>query len=291
MRVLRDRLDQRPGPERLLGEAAPPLVDVPAEVDEPRRPARQPVDLLDLVLPDVADPEVARRAVEAVPPGVAQADRDELGRRLRLPDVEPEHLAEQRIGVLRVVLGIAARTAVAEPDPQLPVGAELEVAPVVVGIRLLDAEDLLRAARQGAAVRGAVAHDPRRAVALGGVVDVERPVARVARREREPEEPLLAAGDDERADVEERCRTHAPPLDDTNAPGLLDDVQAARLAGRLDDVDRPREPSDDDGELRRRAPCRERRRGRARRHERHQSQQDPTHRVPRVSVGVGSAAA
>src|SRR6186997_1343045 len=111
--VLRDRLDQRPGPERGIGEAAASLIDVPAEVDEPGRRSRQPVDLLDLALSDVADPEIARDAVEAVPPRVAQADRDELGRGLRLPHVEPEQLPEQGVRVLRAVLGIAPRPAVA----------------------------------------------------------------------------------------------------------------------------------------------------------------------------------
>src|SRR6185503_8932240 len=177
--VLRDRLDQRPGPERCVGEAAAALVDVPAEVDEPGRRARQPVDLLDLALPDVADPEIARSAVEAIPPWVAQADRDELGRGLRLSHVEPEQLSEQDVRILRAVLRIAARTAVAQADPQLPVRPELEVPPVVVRVGLRDPEDLLRAPGQGAAVRGAVADDPRRAVAARGVVHVEGPVARV----------------------------------------------------------------------------------------------------------------
>src|SRR6478735_5679266 len=220
--VLRDRLDQRPGPERCVGEAAAAFVDVPAEVDEPGRRARQPVDLLDLALPDVADPEIARGAVEAVPPRVAQADRDEIGRELPLAHVEPEQLSEQDVRVLRAVLRIAARPTVAEADPQLPVGPELEVAPVVVGVGLLDAEDLLRAPRQRAAVRGAVADDPRRAVAARGVVHVEGPVARVAGRECEPEQSLLAPGDDARAHVEERP-PHTTALHDPDATRLLDD--------------------------------------------------------------------
>ena len=86
------------------------------------------------------------------------------------------------------------------------------------------------------AVARAVADDPRRAVRLRGVVDVERSIARVAGRERHPQQTLLASVLDERADVEEGTRRHPAPLDDADPPGLLDDVQTAGLARRLHDI-------------------------------------------------------
>src|SRR5207237_2463606 len=93
------------------------------------------VDLLPRVLADVADPEVSRRPIEAVAPRVAQA----LGPHRRLPagpGVEPDHLAEERSAALGVVVRVAGAAAVAEADPQPAVGAEDDVAAVVVGIGL-----------------------------------------------------------------------------------------------------------------------------------------------------------
>ncbi len=60
-------------------------------------------------------------------------------------DVEPQHVAEQVLRVLRVALRVAARAAVAEADVEKAVGAERDVASVVVRVWLIKAQDVLPA--------------------------------------------------------------------------------------------------------------------------------------------------
>src|SRR6202007_247030 len=65
-----------------LVEVAPPaLPGAPAEVRAARRALAREVDLLDRVLPDVADDEVVGDAVEREAPRVAQAVGIDLGQR------------------------------------------------------------------------------------------------------------------------------------------------------------------------------------------------------------------
>ena len=142
-------------------EPVPPEVDALARVAAAVAP--QPVDLLPLVLADVADPEVAGVAVEREPPRVAQPVRPDLGpgavacrrtgcRRAPCTRVAPR----SGFGSMRRILpssvssdcplppggvaraGVAGAAAVAEPEVQVAVGAERELAAVVVGLRLLD---------------------------------------------------------------------------------------------------------------------------------------------------------
>ena len=216
------------------------LVAVPAEVHEPRPAALQVVDLLPRVLADVADVEVARRAVEREPPRVAQAVGDELPTRLRRLRVQPHDLRERPREVLAVVLRVAAAAAVAVSPVEKTVGPELQLAAVVVRREVLDEEQLLgRAGNRRRPVR-AVLDDARVAVSVG-VVDVEAVCRRVVRRERDREETLLAAAHDEGADVEERRRPDLPALEHEDPPRLLDDVEPPRLARRRRCVHRRRE--------------------------------------------------
>ena len=123
MRVLEDRQHQAAVVAAARGvEALRPLHPPPAVVLAAAARGGLEVDLLDGVLADVADVEVARAAVEAEAPGVAQAGRPDLGRaaapgerivrrdRVRRlgVDVDPQQLAEQRVLVLAVVLRVAA---------------------------------------------------------------------------------------------------------------------------------------------------------------------------------------
>src|SRR6185437_12874527 len=87
------------------------LVTAPAVVREPTDPRRRAeVDLLVLVLADVADPEVVLR-VEREPPRVAEPERDDLPAAARR--IDAQQLAELRAHVLRALLRIAAGAAVA----------------------------------------------------------------------------------------------------------------------------------------------------------------------------------
>ena len=86
------------------------LAAAPAEVRAEGRGEAHDVDLFAVRAPDVADPEVAGRAVEGHAPRVAQAEAQDLPARAREPherivggdvgrrrvDVEAQHLAEDR---------------------------------------------------------------------------------------------------------------------------------------------------------------------------------------------------
>src|SRR5439155_4033981 len=131
----------------------PSLEDRPAVIGAAtgrRRPvAGRAIDLLPPLLADIRDPQGARHPVERPAPRVAETDRPDLvgtrvadiwvrrrvrvmDRAVEVVDVDPEHLAKQRIDVLRPVLRIAGATTVAHADVQVAIGPEGEVAAVVV---------------------------------------------------------------------------------------------------------------------------------------------------------------
>ena len=91
----------------------------------------------------------------------------------------------------------------------------------------------------------AVLDDVRVAVSIG-VVDVEAVGLGVVRVERHREQPLLAAAQDDRADVEERRAPRLAGLEHDDPAGLLDDVQASRLTRGRGRVHRRLEVGDPD---------------------------------------------
>src|SRR5262249_52173810 len=107
--------------------------------------SRLEVDLLDRVLADVADPQVAGLAVEAPAPGVAHAVVPDRGHEAGIAHegvvggraavvVDAVHLAQRLVVRLRVAAGHVARArvvevaAVTDADVQLAVRAEDDVA-------------------------------------------------------------------------------------------------------------------------------------------------------------------
>ena len=110
---------------------------------------RHAVDLLDLVLAHVADPQLAERR------GRTRSARGCAGRRATTcqrgvaprVDVGGEELAEPRVEVLRVAVRVERAAAVAQAEIQPAVGAEGELAAVVVLLGLVDEQEL--AARAG----------------------------------------------------------------------------------------------------------------------------------------------
>jgi hypothetical protein len=58
-------------------------------------------------------------------------------------EVDPEQLAEERVGVLGVVVGVVAGAAVTQAEPELAVAVDQQVTPVVVGEGLLLGEQHL----------------------------------------------------------------------------------------------------------------------------------------------------
>ena len=214
---------------RLAGRVARAALErPPAEVRAAPAAARHEVDLLVLVLADVADREVARAAVEREAPRVAQAVRVDLAarpgaadERVRRPESSRRARPPARGSMRRIlpssepeVLRVAARA--------VPVAGAAAVARCRrrAGGRARRAAGrrcgwtrsrpcAARAApsrRRRAPRRGARYSTIRWSPSLSGVVDVEAAAARVVRREGEREQALLPAGGDERADVEERLR-------------------------------------------------------------------------------------
>src|SRR5215217_7620265 len=246
--VDRDREDEHPAPVHLLAGrvARAALPDAPAVVVErPLLPRRAHVDLLPLALADVADVEIAGLAVPREAPRVPQPVAGDLPARPGLVDVEAQQLAEARAQGLRVVVRVAAATAVAGAGVQAAVGPELQLPAVVVAeLAVVDAEQ--RLGRRGQA-DGAVGAELVDAHVSGVVVEVdeEAMVPRVPRVERDRQQPLLASAADPAADVEERLRAQPPVHHDADHARLLDDVQLPRFAARLRHVDRRVEAGDE----------------------------------------------
>ena len=187
------------------------------------------VDLLPAVLADVADPEVARPAVEGEAPGVPEAVGDDLPLAAARVDVEAEELAEQRPRVLRAAVGVEGGAAVSEPEVEEAVGPERELAAVVVLVGLVDGQELAEALGPGGA--RAVLDDPRVSLEVR-VVDVEARVVREVGVESEREQPLLAAGGDLRPDVQERLGPRLAARQHAHRSLLLHDEQRSRLGAR-----------------------------------------------------------
>src|SRR5207249_6538117 len=121
------------GPGRRCPMLHGPRQSVPPVVLAAAGTGRLEVDLLAVTPPDVADPQVAGRRIERVPPRVAQAVRPDLraaagpadegivrGDAVRLgargPGVDAEHLRQQDAEVLAVPVRIALASPVTQPD-------------------------------------------------------------------------------------------------------------------------------------------------------------------------------
>src|SRR5438552_2475968 len=121
-------------------EAVQALHDVPAVVETARERGRgHEVDLLEEVLPDVGDVEVAGGAAERVPPRVAPPLGEALGRGGQGRDVDPQQLPQVGGVALPVAHPIPAAAAVAHADVEHAVGPEQVEAAVVVREGLVDA--------------------------------------------------------------------------------------------------------------------------------------------------------
>src|SRR5688572_24834738 len=245
-----DGRDELSGPERRVREALPALEDLPAVVRERPNPGAGPVvDLLPRVLTDVRDVEIAVCSVEGEPPGISQAEGNDLPANRTLERVRAQQLPQPLVHALGSVAGIAAGPAVAHADVQKAVAVELELPPVVIRVGLPDEQELAGGRLHAASAAGAELDDPRVPAAVG-VVHVEAVVARIRGMERDREQPLLSAADDPVADVEER--PSKPAVDEVaNAPDLLDRVEAPGLGRRRGDRRQRREAPGErtDGEL------------------------------------------
>ena len=204
------------------------------------------VDLLDRVLPDVADGQVAGLAVEREAPRVAQAEGEDLRLGAALARVEAQQLAEAAAHVLGVAVRVAASATVARARVEQAVGAELQLAAVVVA--LAGVRDGQQGAPRGRVGDVGIAGRARELVDLDvpvgvGEVRVEQPARRIVGREGDRQQPALAAGGDARGHVEERRGLHGAVADDPHGAALLDDEQARVVRWRCQ-VDRRGERPD-----------------------------------------------
>ena len=265
------RCEREKGGRQRLIVIVIPFTIAPAVI--PAAPIRRlVVDLFPRALTDVGDDEragpAARRIVEAVAPGVPQAEAPDLGVRhnrhaveervvgrhaiagqigIRHADVDAQHLAQELRRILRAIFGVAARSAVAESDVQKTVGTEREVATIVIGVGLRDERGTGGSAPPEVEPRRRIgderiagspkARDHRIAV---GVREVHKKAAARSgvRREGEAQQPPLAAGRDDRGEIEKICRLHRAIAKGANAPALLDDELDGRVGGILNEAKR-----------------------------------------------------
>jgi hypothetical protein len=134
VRVDADRLDELAalgrssrGVPRVAFEQSPPVVR-----ESHKLCARPKVDLLPLVLADVADVQVAGDAIEGEPPRVAQPVGDELPARAANEGINARQLAETIVEILRAVLWIAGCAPITHADVEQVTGAELQLTAVVI---------------------------------------------------------------------------------------------------------------------------------------------------------------
>ena len=172
-----------------------------------------------------------------------------------LVDVDPQELAEQilaprlRLHPLREALRIVRAAAIPHADVEKPVRTELELSAVVVVERLVDRQQRHAAERVGdVGVRGD--RVPRDDGVPDGVrvVDVEEPVLGVVRMKGRGQQPLLAATDDERRDVQKGRGqdSRAVPDQDLAAVEREEDPAVAGVGDGRDPADRSRDRRQDD---------------------------------------------
>ena len=269
--------------ERQAGDAVDGAFAVAPSVVAPAGAGGFVVDLLAGALSDVADDHGAGAAeagvVEGPLPRVAEAEGPDLGpgvdrrvvdegvvgghaqavgvRRWHV-DIDAEHLAEQRGGILRAVLGIVAAAAVAHPDVEVAIGAEVQRAAVVVRVGLRDGAGAVAPAQveargavggEGVGERAAVARDDGVAVGVGEVevaVAVRGVVGGAGHAEQAAFAPRgdLRAGEREVVGGLQGAGAGGVAPDDADASTLLDDVLDVGCRRVLDEGDGRREPRD-----------------------------------------------
>jgi hypothetical protein len=143
------------------------------------------------------------------------------GARQRL---DAQQLTEQAVGILSVLIRVAAAAAVAGADVQVSVGAELELAAVVIGEgRVGELDHRAAGARIGGGRAGAAELvDPVDVPAVGRVIDVEATRPLVVGRKGHREQSLLAAAFDQSLDVQERLADWLVGPQDPDRARLLD---------------------------------------------------------------------
>ncbi len=229
---------------------------------------RDDVELLDREIADVGHPEPARHRIESEAEGIAEAGGEDLA---ALPDlaevgivgrdgaveVQAQHLPHEDVQVLRVRIRRRAGTAlvvaeagVADADVELPVRSDAEAAAVVVavvGLRAGD-EDGERPRHEGVAGADRDADDlvepaGRAGAAAGvlGAIEIHEAVGRIARVDRDAEQPHLRS----RADGDRRHGRERRAVGELQRARLLGDEHPP--VGEERDRDRAAQAATEDG--------------------------------------------
>ena len=210
--------------------ASPPVI-----LPSPTASGRE-VYFLPRILADVANEQIASKSIEAESPGIAQAQRPHLwpcprspNKRIRGWDgvgkltvhIEPEQLAQQRAEVLCIYFAGRRLRPVAHANVEVAVGAELQLAAVVIAEGLGDSEQ--HSARQRVGHVGIARHGIAREDGIAGrvrVVDVEESVSAIVRMKGDTEQAPFVATGDERGDIKEGRRQELSAVVDDNLSPL-----------------------------------------------------------------------
>jgi hypothetical protein len=214
--------------------------DVPAVVFTTLGTRRLNIDLLEPILADIRDIQVAGLPVEGNSPGVAQAERPDLvpnrlvagkrvvGRNCVSPahriHVDPNEFAEQCAAVLGVVIGIERTTAVAETEVQHAVRPEPYTAAIVVIKRLgHDQQDFLAVRIGDIRVFGHLEPRKHHTAARAREPDVKVTSVLIVRGEGGAQQTLLLSEvRDPALDVKENAGPLPVLVQDKNRAGLPD---------------------------------------------------------------------
>ena len=225
------------------------------------------VDLFDGVLADIADPQVASRAVEGRAPRIAKAVSPNLivgghaankrvvrwnrvvRRNAAHGGLDAMHLGEAGREVLTIAVGIVGRATIANTDIEIVVGTEADPSAVVVGERISPGHhDHARGiGNVGVGGRTGVARDD---IGAGsGVVDVELAVLCIPGIKGQAEQTTLVVL---RGSA---CNHHAQKrrweqrvggqVEDADGAALLQDEQPRGVRGGGSDIGREVEPRSD----------------------------------------------
>ena len=222
-------------------ERMKPLAEVPAVVAA----ALDEVNFFIAILSDIAGPELAGLTIESQSPDVAQAISPDLaagllaasdegivlGNRVLLARILAIHVdtqdrTQECLEILTVAVGIVGRTAVPQADVEIPVGAELDAASIMVAVRLRNPHQHFLRASVGTV--GIVRRDPKprhdRRPRSRRIVDIQLTILGVLGMQREPQESFfvsLARDGFRNVQKDTRLLHVSPVLEDVNHPVLL----------------------------------------------------------------------
>ncbi len=139
---------------------------------------------------------------------------------------------------------VSGRAAVAHTDVQVPIGTEGQVPPIVVGVRLLDVQQIVLARWIGLVSAGVDVEAGHKSVAsCPGVIDIEiAGLSEVGVECQAEQAPFEAVGVDPIPQVQEGLPLDLSILVDHDRTWLLNDEQPS-VAGRLD-IHRAGQPGD-----------------------------------------------